>query len=460
MTAIDRAPLDDLVGSFAAEHHCPTISWGIVVDGRLAVSGAHDADGADGAVTDRTVYRIASMTKSMSAAATLMLRDEGVLSLDDPVGAYAPELGDLRGPTGDARPVTLRDMLSMSSGLVSDDPWADRHLDLTDDDLDRIIADGCVFAGSSGSVYEYSNFGYAVIGRVVHRASGQRIQDIVSERLIGPLGMGNTGWTRPDDGSWAPPRRWLDDRLADELPPSGDGAIAPMGGIWSDLRGMARWIAWFDDAFPARDGDDAGPLGRASRREMQTPQKYVGARLARGRRVPTCYGYGLFVLDEPDLGRVVTHSGGLPGYGSNMRWLPGRRLGLVALSNVTYAPMTDLTARLLDLLHEQGVVPSERGTLQPDVERTGRRLLDLLNRWEDAVADDLFADNVALDDSFGRRARAAAGFAPLTLTAIEPINDARARMHCIDAAGGAVTVTFALAPLRPIAIQDYEIRRR
>jgi CubicO group peptidase (beta-lactamase class C family) len=449
--SIDRTPLDELVDSFAAEHHCPTVSWGVVRDGELALTGGV------GDVTEHTVYRIASMTKSFSAAATLILRDEGVLRLDDPVASHAPELGGLRCPTDDAAPITVRDVLAMTSGLVTDDPWADRHLDLTDDEFDRIIADGCVFAGTTGASYEYSNFGYAVLGRVVHRAAGSRIQQIVTDRLLGPLGLAATTWVQPDHDDWARPMRWLDDRLVDDVPLLGDGLIAPMGGIWSNVSDISRWVAWLDEAFPARDGADPAPLRRGSRREMQSPQDYVGLRLLRGVRVPTCYGYGLRILDEPELGRVVTHSGGFPGYGSNMRWMPGRGLGVIALANVTYAPMTELTARLLDLLHEQGVVPPAIWPMNTEIEHAALSLIELLNGWSDAAADDLFADNVAEDDSHARRGADAARHRPLAIESIHPINDARARIRCTDVAGAAVTVTFALAPLRPITIQDYEI---
>lgn len=451
MFQIDRAPLDALASGFAAEHHCPTIAWAIVHDGDL------DLVGSVGDVDERTVYRIASMTKSMSAAATLILRDEGVIRLDEPVASYAPELADLHGPTDDSGPITLRDLLSMTSGLVTDDAWADRHLDLTDDEFDRIIADGCVFAGPTSTLFEYSNFGYAVLGRVVHRASGHRIQEIVTDRLIGPLGMSNTTWVEPGHDSWARPMRWLDGRLVDEIPTPGDGLIAPMGGIWSDLHDLARWVSWLDDAFPARDGSDAGPLRRASRREMQTPQDYVGRRLLRGRRIPTAYGYGLRVLDEPELGRVVAHSGGFPGYGSNMRWLPGRRLGVIALANITYAPMTDLTAHLLDLVHGQGLVPSETWPVNGELEAAAGELIALLNNWNDDDADRLFADNVAPDDSYAHRNAEAAARRPLTVERLVPVNDARARIRCRNDAGAAVTVSFALAPFRPVRIQEYEI---
>ena len=167
--SIDAAPLHALVSSFAPERHCPTLVWGVIVDGRLA------ATGTVGDVAHRTVYRIASMTKSFSAAATLQLRDAGVLRLDDRASDHARELRAL--DRFDAAPITIRDLLAMTSGLPTDDPWADRHLDLTDERFDRIITDGPVFARSTGDSFEYSNFGYAILGRVVHRATGHRIQE-------------------------------------------------------------------------------------------------------------------------------------------------------------------------------------------------------------------------------------------------------------------------------------------
>lgn len=449
--SIDRAPLDELVTTYAAEHHCPTVAWGIVHDADLVVSGCV------GGVDEHSVYRIASMTKSFSAAATLLLRDEGVLRLDDPISAYDPSLDALRSPTSDAPPVTIGDLISMSSGLVMDDPWADRHLDLTDDEFDRIVADGCAFAEPTAADYEYSNFGFAVLGRVVERAAGRRIQDVVSERLLGPLGMHASAWVRPGHDDWLRPMRWLDDGWVEERPTPGDGLIAPMGGIWTTVADLARWVAWFDDAFPARDGTDDGPLSRASRREMQTVHTYTGFGTLRGVKAPGGYGYGLRIRFEDVLGTQVTHSGGFPGYGSTMRWLPGRRLGVIALSNVTYAPMTELAARLLDALHEQGVVPPEHRPVSPAVQSGAEQLVALLNDWSDERADELFTDNVAWDDTYERRRRAVADLVPFTLDRVEPINDARGRAVCTTTNGAAVTITFALGVALPLRVQDYDV---
>ena len=88
---------------------------------------------------------------------------------------------------------------------------------------------------------------------------------------------------------------------------------------------------------------------------------------------------GLEVREHLQLGAVVTHSGGLPGFGSNMRWLPDRGVGVVALANATYVPAGAFTRDALELLHERGALsPSSRGrplrssTLRPSWPRSYR----------------------------------------------------------------------------------------
>jgi CubicO group peptidase (beta-lactamase class C family) len=375
------------------------------------------------------------------------------------VARHAPELAVL--DRFDAAPITIRDLLTMTSGLPTDDPWADRHLDLTDDEFDRIIADGPLFAHPTGNVYEYSNFGFAVLGRVVQRATGERIQDIITSRLLGPLGMERSGWMQPDGDDWARPMRWLDDVHVAEREPLPDGLIAPMGGIWTTVCDLVRWVTWLDDAFPARSEPDNGPLRRAGRREMQSPQRYTGMGTLRGVRAAGSYGLGLRVLDEPTLGTVVSHSGGLPGYGSNMRWLPGRRIGAIALANVTYAPMTELTAHLLDAVHEQGLVPPETVAVSNEIAELGAQLVALVNEWDDDRARQVVTQSLVHDDSLDRRRTAAARViavtGTLTITSIEPQSAARATIRCAGATGRTARVSMLLAPPRPARIQSYAV---
>ena len=448
---IDRRPLDRLAEEFSTQRRCPTVAWGVVRDGRLAVFGAV------GDVDEHTVYRIASMTKSFSAAAALSLRDEGAFQLDDPIGRLVPELASLSSPSADASAITIRDLLAMTSGLVTDDAWADRHLDLTDDQFDAIVAAGPVFAEPTGTAYEYSNFGYAVLGRVVHRLTGRRIQQHITERLIEPLGMASTTWVMPSVAQWAPPMRWLDDGFAEELPPLGDGLIAPMGGLWTTTADLATWISWLDDAFPARDDPDDGPLCRASRREMQTSQQYVGMRTYGGRQYQASYCLGLRSLHTADRGPIISHSGGLPGYGSNMSWRCSRRLGVIALSNATYAPMTELGMRLLEIVSDQLGAAARVRPVPAALAEAAHNLVGLLDAWDDHAADRLFADNVALDDSWDRRRAVLEPLGRLTIVSLVAANDARATVTCVTSEARQVTIAFSLSPDDATTIQEYEI---
>ena len=137
-----------------------------------------------------------------------------------------------------------------------------------------------------------------------------------------------------------------------------------MGGVLSSVSDLARWVAGFAAAFPpdgsregnaAADGHAPHPLRPASRREMQLPQAVTGWRAADRLpggppAAPAYYGFGLFADEDPGLGRIVSHSGGYPGFGTNMRWHPATGVGVIALANGTYAPMTGLTALVLDAL--------------------------------------------------------------------------------------------------------------
>ncbi len=454
-----------LVEAYAAEHHCPSIAWGVVDADGLAAWGSTGTleVGAARPPSEQSVYRIASMTKSFSCAAVLTLRDAGALSLADRIADLAPELAGVRGPTADAAPITVGDLMSMASGLPTDDPWADRHLEITDDELDAVVQPGLLFAHSPGTAYVYSNLGFGLLGRVVRRVTGRTIQQVVSEQLLAPLGMARTTWVQPDHDEWARPHRVVDGRIEPEgTPLQDDGGIAPMGGLWTTVADLATWVRFLDDAFPARDDPDDGPLSRSSRREMQRIHTFDGMRKVAGEQLVMGYGYGLRIGDSSTLGRLVTHAGGLPGFGSNMRWLQGRRLGAIAVGNRTYAPMSELTMRMLQLLSGAGRAPRPAPTVSAALDAAARRLVALLGSWDDTTADALFADNVAPDDAYARRAAAAANLVgacggALDIEAGDPIDAATGVVRLRHPSGTPARLRVELAPLLPPRVQHYDI---
>jgi len=449
-----RAALQELSDTTAHDAHVASISWGVIVDGQLAEHGhtgeLHDALPAD----ETAVYRIASMTKSFTAAIVLRLRDEGVWQLDDPIARHAPELVTVVGPAGSA-PITIRQLLSMTSGLATDDAWADRHLDMTAEEIDVIYAAGPTFAHAPNTAYEYSNLGFGMLGRAVLRATGTRVQDHITEHLLQPLGMNATTWVRPDHDNWARPHRWQDDQLVRDWPtPIGDGEIAPMGGLWTTVADLSKWVAWFDD-----DNADIG-LSIASRREMQRIHTFIGESTVAGRTCPGGYGFGVNLRIDPGLGTIVSHAGGLPGYGSSMRWLAGKRLGVIALGNSTYAHMSTLTMKMLAALLDDGAVPTIATPVSPQLSAAADGLVALLNDWSDDAAHALFADNVVLDEPFSRQRAAAERLLDqhglLRVVEIRP-ESATSGNVVVQGNDPSFTIGIELGPVAGGAIQFYEV---
>jgi len=119
-----------------------------------------------------TVFRIASMSKSFTASAIMLLRDEGALALDDLAEKYVPELAGWPPVTPDADRVTIRHLLTMTAGFPTDDPWGDRQQGLPPAAFGSLLAGGVSVNWAPGTRFEYSNMGYAILGRVVAAASG------------------------------------------------------------------------------------------------------------------------------------------------------------------------------------------------------------------------------------------------------------------------------------------------
>lgn len=462
--------IDRLMREFAERTHVPGVAYGIIVDGRVAHLGVWGLrDVPTGApVESTTVFRIASMTKSFTAAAILQLRDAGLLSLDDPAERYVPELKGLRYPTEDSPRITIRHLLSHSAGFPEDNPWGDQQLSATDDEMAAMMRRGIPFSSAPGTAYEYSNFGFAILGRIVANVSGMPYARYVREKILLPLGM---TVTTLEAGSVPPERLAHGYRRQDaqwlEEPQLPDGAFGAMGGMLTSIHDLSRWVAFMLDAYPPRDGAETGPLRRASVREMQQVARYNGATAGRDASGAIAlsaggYGYGLGVRQTCLFPTSVAHSGGLPGFGSQMRWLPEYGVGIVALGNLTYTSWGGVIEQAFAAL-------AKTGGLQPRVSQPAPVLLTrrdqvarLVAEWSEALADSLAAMNLYRDESKSRRRaaierlRAAAGGDCRNEGPFVAENALRGRwrMRCRT---GDLRVTITLAPTEPAAVQYLDV---
>ncbi len=340
------AEVDRVMEAYRLDSHIPGMVWGIVKDGRLVhVKGAGVQDiEAKRPVTPETLFRIASMTKAFTALSILKLRDEGKLSLDAPVETYVPELRGWKYPTDDSPKIRVRDLLTHTAGFVTDDPWGDRQTPLPEEEFSRLLKEGVPFTRAPGLAMEYSNLGYALLGRIVANVSGQAYKDFVRGLIFTPLGMASTGYdvaASPADRR-ALGYRWEDDAWKLE-PTMAHGAFGAMGGIETSATDYAKWVAYLLSAWPARDGADAGPVRRSSVRELSTGANFPTLRLRGGAtgttacRLASTYAMGFIAAADCDLGLTMSHGGGYPGYGSHVLLLPDYGIGIFAFANRTYA---------------------------------------------------------------------------------------------------------------------------
>jgi serine-type D-Ala-D-Ala carboxypeptidase/endopeptidase len=317
-----------------------------VQDGRLIhVQGAGVQDVASKRpVGADTLFRIASMTKAFTALSILKLRDDGKLSLDAPVETYVPELRGWKYPTDDAPKIRVRDLLTHTAGFVTDDPWGDRQTPMPEDEFTRLLKEGVPFTRGPGLAMEYSNLGYALLGRIVSNVSGQPYADFARGLVFGPLGMASTGYdvTASPQERRALGYRWEDDAWKRE-PTMAHGAFGAMGGIETSASDYAKWVAFLLAGWPARDGADAGPVRRATIRELAQGSNFPGLRTRPGEagasacRLASTYAMGFGAAQDCDLGLTLSHGGGYPGYGSHVLLLPEHGVGVFAFANRTYA---------------------------------------------------------------------------------------------------------------------------
>ena len=375
---------------FQKEKIIPGIAFGLMRNGELIfASGVGETlIGTKNAPNAESVFRIASMTKSFTATAILKLRDESLVQLEAPITTYLPWSATI-GLPGTSAPITVRDLLTMGAGLPTDDPWGDRQENLPLPDFDAMVEAGLTFNRDANTAFEYSNLSYALLGRIIAVVTGDEYETYVTREILSPLGMNSSTFFTDAiaDENRAVGYAKFDAGLTEE-PRTKHGAFTPMGGLHSSVNDLAIWVASYQN-------------GRA---EEQIPYRFAQSVLATAfgncpeRIVSSSYGYGLFIDEDAHLGRFVHHSGGYPGFGSHMRWHQSSGWAIIALGNITYAPVRVLCTNILNhLVNEDLNSNKPKVELNPGTEAAIEVVNSLINNWDDSLADKWFTENMDLD---------------------------------------------------------------
>ncbi|MEJ2207197.1 MAG: serine hydrolase [Gemmatimonadota bacterium] len=357
LSAQDVAPppgIDDYIESVREGFEVPGLSVAIVKDGQVVMAKGYGVRslGQNDPVDAETLFGIASNTKVVTATSLGILVSEGKLEWDAPVVRYLPAF-----QMYDAwvtRQITVRDLLVHRSGLglgAGDlmfwPPTTFTRKELVE--RLRYIPPATSFR----SAYAYDNVLYAVAGEVIAAVSGQSWEQFVRTHILGPVGMTGSD-VRLSDPTVAPnaasTHARVEGRVRHVAPYLGD-VVNPAGGIFSNAEDMAKWVLVQLDSGRTASGERVYPA--AVTREVWRPVTPVPfgdppPELAPQKRYFNFYALGLGVGDYRGE-RLLTHTGGLPGYLSRVAMLPERRLGVVVLTNQeSGAAFNAITYRILD----------------------------------------------------------------------------------------------------------------
>jgi CubicO group peptidase (beta-lactamase class C family) len=327
------AAIDATAADWLAKTDAPSASIAVVKDGKVAYVKAYGLARLDPhqAATTETRYAIDSVSKEFTAAAVLILAQQGKLSLDDPAGKYLPDLGP-------ASSVTLRQLLTHTSGLR--DYWPQ---DFVPPDMSRpTTSDAIIQAWAKrpldfqpGTDWQYSNTGFVLAGAVVEKVSGQKLLPFMREHIFAPLKMKRV--TEDDTGPLPVSDAGAYTRYGlgpvRPAPKEGPGWLFAATDLAMQPKELALWdISLIDRSLLTADSYKA---------------EFTSVHLADG----TDKHYGLGLDIETAHGRLrIGHSGGGSGFLAENRIWPADKTAVVVLTNNDWANPGDLANRIAFLV--------------------------------------------------------------------------------------------------------------
>ena len=330
-----QAVIDNFATRLEAEHRNDTTSSlsAIVISGNKilwsrAYGKADNEKKAD--ATAGTVYRVGSISKTFTAYLMLLLVQDGVIRMDDPVANYLPEIRQLkRKDTNDTTEITFRELASHTGGLAMEpglwgaaagpiDGWETKV-------LNSIPTTEVTFP--PGTKFSYSNIGFGILGLALCRAAHKPFIRMVEDSIFKPMGMTSSFYVIPAG---------FEDRVAVGYhrnnafePPSGALARAeyagrgykvPNGGIFTTPGDLARLVmAQYSDS------DRLAKKYREMMQTIQTPEPRDKG-----------YGFGLFVINTGNGVKLIGHEGIVAGYYACMFFNPAAKVGAIVLRNRDY----------------------------------------------------------------------------------------------------------------------------
>lgn len=314
-------------------------------------------------VDANTLFGIASLTKTFTAASILQLAEAGALRLEDRVSDYFPAFASV---IRDAPRVTLAHLLSHASGLpdysrafnlrtkwnsytkgqqerfLAEEGNIGSAMETVDDLIRAMVEESPPPVGRPGERFNYSNEGFALLGHVIERASGLAYETYLERHIFEPLGMRRSQVAVPDEAAEPVTELFeLDEKGRPVRIPTWPQAPATLadGFVRTTVEDLARYL----DGYLERGRLGPALLRQSSRRRMETPRILIDGGSAHG----PWYGLGWY-LDRFQGARRMYHTGDMMGVASYMAALPDEGVAAALLSNLTGGPAKDLGELLLE----------------------------------------------------------------------------------------------------------------
>lgn len=311
MSAAVRADkVDDYVKAEMERQHLPGLSLVVIKDQKIVKVQGYGLANIELNVlaTPETVYKIGSVSKQFIATGIMMLVQEGKLKVDDNISEY------LEGTPESWKPITIRHLLTHTSGLIREAPGFDPLKIQSDADVIK-TAYPLPLRFTPGEKYEYCNVGYFTLAEIIRKVSGKPWGEYLSERLFKPLGMNATRTT--DMRDLVPNRAngyiWRDGKFQNAAI---FFALRPSGAFLSTVVDLAKWEA----ALATQK-----VLSQSVLDQMWTPVKLNNGKTEQ-------YGFG-WQLEDVGGHKLVNHGGSLPGFRAQFARFVEDKVTVVVLTN-------------------------------------------------------------------------------------------------------------------------------
>lgn len=307
--------VDDFIKNEMQKQKIPGVSLAIVKNGKITYTKGYGFSNIEHQVLVKpeTIFQSGSVGKQFTATAIMMLVEEGKINLDDKIGKYLSEVPD------GWKNITIRQMLSHTSGMTDYPDDFDFRRDYTEDELLK-RAKAVPTSFQPGEKWQYSNLAYVTLGILIHKVTGKFYGDFLQERIFKPLGM--TTARIISEADIIPNRSAGYTLVKGEL--KNQEWVSPSlnttadGALYLNIYDMAKW--------------DAALYGESLLKKTSLEQMWSPVKLNNGKFHP--YGFG-WALGEINKQRIIEHGGAWQGFKSFIARYPDSGLSVIVFANLT-----------------------------------------------------------------------------------------------------------------------------